>query len=457
MFAHKIMDFTGPDDVQWVEVPESAENLGDGGAVIDVVAAGVSFADLLQTRGAYQMRVALPYTPGMDAAGVVRSAAPGLGLRAGQRVAVLLSYGCWQEVVSAPAERILPLPDGMSFEAGAAAPVNYLTSLFALVRRARAQTGETLLVHGAAGGVGTAAVQLGRALGLRTVAVAGDEAKKAFALQCGADHAVLTDGWLAAVRDLVGERAVDIVVDPVGSDRMTDSLRSLAQEGRLLVLGFAGGEIPVVKANRLLLGNTGVLGVASREFFEQRPAIVAELWTQLMDLRRTGALADPPVEAYPFAEARGALRAIADRRARGKIVLSRRVDAAPPLDQSALAGEWSFHDPAVPRHRDGRPSASAPIQTRCRLGSGSQGVGEGKRSRRPRPRPPVPRDLGSVPRRAGGAVLPCRDGRHRIVSDNVTINGGSAMAGYRPMTLADLAGYLSRAADDRTRWKLTWE
>ena len=342
MFAHRIMDFTGPDDVQWVEVPESAENLGDGGAVIDVVAAGVSFADLLQTRGAYQMRVALPYTPGMDAAGVVRSAAPGLGLRAGQRVAVLLSYGCWQEVVSAPAERILPLPDGMSFEAGAAAPVNYLTSLFALVRRARVQAGETLLVHGAAGGVGTAAVQLGRALGLRTVAVAGDEAKKAFALQCGADYAVLTDGWLAAVRDLLGERAVDIVVDPVGSDRMTDSLRSLAPEGRLLVLGFAGGEIPVVKANRLLLGNTGVLGVASREFFEQRPAIVAELWTQLMDLRRTGALADPPVEAYPFAEARGALRAIADRRARGKIVLSRRVDAAPPLDQSALAGEVGF-------------------------------------------------------------------------------------------------------------------
>ena len=337
MFAHKIMDFTGPDDVKWVEVPESAENLGDGGVVIDVVAAGVSFADLLQTRGAYQMRVALPYTPGMDAAGVVRSAAPGLGLRAGQRVAVLLSYGCWQEVVSAPAERILPLPDGMSFEAGAAAPLNYLTSLFALVRRARAQAGETLLVHGAAGGVGTAAVQLGRALGLRTVAVAGDEAKKEFALQCGADHAVLTDGWLAAVRDLLGERAVDIVVDPVGSDRMTDSLRSLGPEGRLLVLGFAGGEIPVVKANRLLLGNTGVLGVASREFFEQRPAVVAELWTQLMDLRRTGALADPPVEAYPFAEARGALRAIAERKARGKIVLSRRVDAAPPLDQSALA------------------------------------------------------------------------------------------------------------------------
>ena len=317
MFAHKIAAFTGPDDVVWTEVAEPS-----GGVVVDVAAAGVSFADLLQTRGEYQMRVALPYTPGMDAAGVVRSGADA-GFRPGQRVAVLVPRGCWQEVISVPAERVLPLPDGMSFEAGAAAPLNYLTGLFALVRRARAQAGETLLVHGAAGGVGTAAVQLGKALGLRTIAVAGDEAKREFALRCGADHAVLSDGWLAAVRELAGERAVDIVVDPVGSDRMTDSLRSLGPEGRLLVLGFAGGEIPVVKVNRLLLGNTGVLGVASREFFEQRPALVAELWGQLMELRRTGALGDPPVEAYPFADARGALRAIADRRALGKVVLSR--------------------------------------------------------------------------------------------------------------------------------------
>ena len=334
MFAHRIAAFTGPDDVVWTEVAEPS-----GGVVIDVAAAGVSFADLLQTRGAYQMRVALPYTPGMDAAGVVRSGSgsggsgsggSGAGFSPGQRVAVLVPQGCWQEVISVPPERVLPLPDGMSFEAAAAAPLNYLTGLFALVRRARALAGETLLVHGAAGGVGTAAVQLGKALGLRTIAVAGDSAKREFALRCGADHAVLSagrlgDGWLAAVREVLGERAVDIVVDPVGSDRMTDSLRSLAPEGRLLVLGFAGGEIPVVKVNRLLLGNTGVLGVASREFFEQRPALVAELWGQLMELRRTRMLADPPVEAYPFADARGALRAIAERRALGKVVLSRSV------------------------------------------------------------------------------------------------------------------------------------
>ena len=320
MFSHRIVDFTGPDDVQWVEVAEPAAAGAD--VVVDVAAAGVSFADLLQTRGAYQMRVPLPCTPGMDAAGVVRSAAPGLAFRAGQRVAVLLPHGCWQEVVSAPAERVLPLPDDMGFEAGAAAALNYLTGLFALVRRGRAQAGETLLVHGAA-------VQLGKALGLRTIAVAGDEAKREFALRCGADQAVLSHGWLDAVRDLVGERAVDIVVDPVGGDRMTDSLRSLGPEGRLLVLGFTAGEIPVVKVNRLLLGNTGVLGVASREFFEQQPATVAELWAQLMELRRTAALPDPPVQPYPFADAHGALRAIAQRRATGKIVLSRQVQQLP--------------------------------------------------------------------------------------------------------------------------------
>jgi NADPH:quinone reductase len=320
MFAHQIRGFTGPDDVAWTEVAEPA---ADGGVVIDVAAAGVSFADLLQTKGAYQMKVPLPYTPGADAAGVIRSAPPGSGLAAGQRVAVLLSYGCWQEVIATPAAQVLPLPDDMSFQAGAAAPLNYLTALFALVRRAQAQPGETLLVHGAAGGVGTAAVQVGRALGLRTVAVVSDEAKKQFAVRHGAHYAVLADGWLAAVREEIGERAVDIVIDPAGGDRMTDSLRSLAPEGRLVVVGFSGGEIPAVKVNRLLLGNTSVLGAASREFFEQQPATVADLWARLLRLRRAGALDDLPVQLYPFADARGALRAIAHRQATGKIALSR--------------------------------------------------------------------------------------------------------------------------------------
>jgi NADPH2:quinone reductase len=321
MFAHRVVDFTGPAAVQWTQVEEPA---ADDRVVIDVVAAGVSFADLLQTTGAYQLQLPLPFTPGMDAAGTVRTARPDLGLAAGQRVAVLLPYGCWQEVISAPPERVLPLPDDLPLEAAAALPLNYLTSLFALVRRGRAQPGETLLVHGAAGGVGTAAIQLGRALALRAIAVVSDEAKRQFAVECGADHAVLAGDWLNAVRELLGDRAVDLVLDPVGGDRMTDSLRSLAPEGRLLVLGFAAGEIPTVKVNRLLLGNTAVVGVASREFFDQQPEVVAALWAQLLELRRTRALADPPVQLLPFADARGALEAIAGRQATGKAVLSKK-------------------------------------------------------------------------------------------------------------------------------------
>ena len=332
MFAHRVVDFTGPEAVVWTQVEEPAAN---DGVVIDVVAAGVSFADLLQTTGAYQLQLPLPFTPGMDAAGVVRWARPELGLAAGQRVAVLVSSSCWQEVVSAPPERVLALPDDLSLEAAAAPPLNYLTGLLALVRRGRAQPGQTLLVHGAAGGVGTAAIQLGRALGLRTIAVVGDQAKHQFAVQSGADHAVLASDWLAAVRDLVGDRAVDLVLDPVGGDRVTDSLRSLAPEGRLLVLGFAAGAIPTVKVNRLLLGNTAVVGVASREFFDQQPEVVAEMWAQLLELRRTRALADPPVQLFPFADARGALEAIAGRRATGKVVLTKQVE--------------------VPEHREQRP------------------------------------------------------------------------------------------------------
>jgi NADPH2:quinone reductase len=318
MFAHQVMDLVGLTGLEWHEVPEP--DVSDG-VVIDVVAAGVSFADLLQTQGLYQLKLSLPFTPGMDGAGVVRSAPPGAGLEPGQRVAVLASHGCWQQVLAADPRWILPLPDDMSFEAGAAAPLNYLTGLFALQRRGGAQPGETLLVHGAAGGVGSAAIALGRALGLQTIAVTSDNRKREFALDAGAHHAVLREGWLDTVRELVGDTAVDIVLDPVG-DQTTDSLRALAPEGRLLVLGFTAGEIPTVKTNRLLLGNIGVLGVASREFFELQPGRVRDLWSHLLELRRTAGLPDPPVEIHAFTDAREALQAVAERRTRGKNVLT---------------------------------------------------------------------------------------------------------------------------------------
>ena len=182
VFAHKIVGFSGPDDVQWTE---GAEPAADGGVVIDVVAASMSFADLLQTKGAYQMKVPLPYMPGLDAAVVypvcpARCRAGGGPAGCGAAVAWLLAGGHQR-----PGGPVLPLLADRSFEAGAAAPLNYLTALFALARRARAQAGETLLVHGAAGGGGTAAIAVGRALGMRTVAVVCDQAKKQFARSAG--------------------------------------------------------------------------------------------------------------------------------------------------------------------------------------------------------------------------------------------------------------------------------
>ena len=322
VFAHQVVEYAGPDALEWNEVAEP-EPGSDGEVLVDVVAAGVSFADLLQTRGEYQLKPPLPFSPGMDATGVVRWASKDTGLEIGQRVVVLLRYGCWQEVVVARREHVLPLPDDSSFESGVALALNSLTALFALETRGGVVAGETLLVHGAAGGVGTAAVQLGRTLGLRTIAVVSDETKRSFALECGAHEAVLVDDWPGALQDVLGKRAVDIVFDPVGGDRFTDNLRCLAPGGRVLVVGFAAGTIPEVKTNRLLLANIGVLGAASLEYFESVPAARATLWEQLLRLRRAGALPSPPVESFLFADARGALRAVAERRSLGKVVLTR--------------------------------------------------------------------------------------------------------------------------------------
>ena len=327
MFAHTIAGFTGPDDVLWTEVAEPA---ADGGVVIDVgrrmrVVRGLA-ADQgrLPDESARSLLRPVWTPPGPSGRAARPGTGPGSGASAWRRCCSRLRR-CWQEVVSPPRRQAVLPSAGRTWASRrrAASPLNYLTALFALDRRAHAQPGDTLLVHGAAGGVGTAAIQLGRALGLRTVAVVGRGGRSEdFALAVRrAPQPILSGGWLTTVRDLIGERAVDIVLDPVGGDRMTDSLRSLAPEGRLLMLGFTAGEIPVVKVNRLLLGNTGVLGAASREFFRAavRPRWPT-LWARLVEAApRPESLPDPPVEPYPFADARSALRrlSIADRKATG--------------------------------------------------------------------------------------------------------------------------------------------
>jgi NADPH2:quinone reductase len=216
---------------------------------------------------------------------------------------------------------VFPLPENLSFEQGAAIPMNYLTAQFALKERGGLREGETVLVHGAAGGVGTATVQVAKGYGARVIAVVSTEEKAEVARRAGADESVLVDGFLAAVKELTGGRGVDVVVDVVGADLFTDSLRALATQGRLLVVGFAAGAIPEVKVNRLLLNNIDVRGVGWGAFAMVRPGYMAQQWRELEPMMAAGVV-DPPLGAtYALEDMGRALAEMDERRTLGKTVL----------------------------------------------------------------------------------------------------------------------------------------
>ena len=306
-----------------VTVRETGEPSADPAAVrIDVAAAGVTFPDVLLTRGAYQYKPELPFVPGAEVAGVVRTAPAGSGFAPGQRVAAFPSFGGFAEVVDVDPGRVFPLPDRLSFTEACALPMNYLTMHFALTLRTRLLPGETALVHGAAGGIGTAALQLLRAYGARSIAVVSTEEKAAVAKAAGADQVVTAAGFREQVAALTSGAGVDLVIDPVGGDRFTDSLRSLAAGGRLLVIGFAGGEIPQVRVNRLLLNNIGVLGVGWGAYASKHPEYPGEQWLDLLPLLEAGQLVPPAVTVYPLADAHTALTSLEQRTIIGRAVLS---------------------------------------------------------------------------------------------------------------------------------------
>ncbi|MGY1742617.1 MULTISPECIES: NADPH:quinone oxidoreductase family protein [unclassified Blastococcus] len=321
MRAVQIQTLEGPEALRAVEVDEPAA--GGGQVVVDVHVAGVTFPEVLQSRGEYQIKPELPFVPGSEVAGVVRSAPEGAAVRAGDRVAAFPGLGAYAEVVAVDPRAVFPLPDGVSFAQGAALPMNYLTVDFALTRRGELREGQTVLVHGAAGGIGTAAVQLASALGARVIAVTSSEEKGETARAAGASDVVLADGFRDQVKQLTGGRGVDLVVDPVGGDRFTDSLRSLAVEGRLLVVGFTGGEIPTVRVNRLLLNNISVVGVGWGAFWMSTgPEYLQEQWARLLPLLEAGRL-DPVLGTqYPLEQAAQALLELDQRRAQGKVLLT---------------------------------------------------------------------------------------------------------------------------------------
>lgn len=335
MRAARVTSLDGPRAVTVAETP--VPTLRPGHVLVDVHEAGVSFPDVLMTRGQYQVRPDLPYVPGAECAGVVREAAEGSAFAVGDRVAAFPTAGALAETVLVPETLTFPLPDAVSFRHGATLPMNHLTAHFALTRRARLVPGETVLVHGAAGGVGTAAVQLARALDARVIAVVSSADKVATAEAAGAHHVVLADEFRSTVGDLTDGRGVDVVVDPVGGDRFTDSLRCLAPEGRLLVIGFTAGDIPQVKVNRLLLTNVSVVGVGwGALWMPADPTYPKRQWDELLPLLEAGALPALPGTRHPLDDVAEALAELDERRARGKVTVTVRPDH-PDADADADA------------------------------------------------------------------------------------------------------------------------
>jgi len=288
------------------------------GVLIDVAAAGVSFPDVLQTRGLYQLKPDLPFIPGAEVAGTVAEAPAGSGLQPGERVMAFTVLGGMAEQAVAPVYLTFPLPEELDFAQGASVILNYHTVYFALKLRGRVQEGERVLVHGAAGGVGTAALQVAKALGASTIAVVSTEEKERVAREAGADEVVRSDGpWREQAIELSGG-GVDVVLDPVGGDRFTDSLR---EDGRVLVVGFTEGSIPEVKVNRLLLRNVSVVGAGWGAYVMgnvERNRANGEAIAQMI---ANGFIRPLVGGRFPLSDAVDAFVEIDERRALGKVVL----------------------------------------------------------------------------------------------------------------------------------------
>ncbi len=323
MRAVQISELSGPEAIQVVDAPapEPSHMLTPGeGVLVDVKAAGVSFPDVLQTRGLYQLKPDLPFIPGSEVGGIVTQAPDGSGFKAGDRVMAFTVLGGMAEQAVAPAYLTFPLPDELDFAQGASVILNYHTVYFALKLRGRVEAGERVLVHGAAGGVGTAALQVAKGLGASTIAVVSSDEKEKVAREAGADEVVRSDGpWREQALELGG---VDVVLDPVGGDRFTDSLRCLREDGRVLVVGFTEGSIPEVRVNRLLLRNVSVVGAGWGAYVMGNPERNRAIGEAVGKLVEEGFVRPIVGASFPLEDAVGAFRTIDERRAVGKVVLS---------------------------------------------------------------------------------------------------------------------------------------
>ena len=316
----QIESLDGPDALKVAEVADPAAGAGD--VLIEVHAAGVSFPDLLLTQGLYQMKPELPFIPGVDVSGVVKTAPEGSSLSPGDRVAAMTGLGGFAELAVAPDLLTFPIPDSLSFEAAAGLVMNTHTAVFALQRRGAVQPGETVLILGAGGGVGTASIQVAEALGAKVIAVASSEATQAAARSAGATTVLDGSGdWGAEARELTEGRGVDVVVDSVGGDAFMAGLRALAPEGRLLVIGFAAGSIPEIAVNRILLRNVSVVGVNWGGFLAGHPNYATEAGEVIAKLLADGSLRPAVGSTYQLEDGPQALKDLAERRATAKSVI----------------------------------------------------------------------------------------------------------------------------------------
>lgn len=315
----RLASFDGPSALEVVDVPEPPASRDR--VLIDVRAIGVNFPDLLATKGQYQHRPELPFIPGCEVAGIVREAPADGPWAPGDRVAAFTWEGGYAEQASVAPAGIVALPGDAGFDEGAAMVVNYHTVFFALARRGRLRAGERLLVMGAAGGIGTAAVQVGCGMGASVIAGVADGAQVQTALDAGAEDAiVLGEGFSREVLARTDGRGVDVVIDPLGDRYFDEAVRTLAPEGRILVIGFAAGEIPSVRVNRLLLRNASAVGVAWGAFLDIDPSITATAAASLDAMFARGIVRPQIGERVPFEGLPAALSRLGRGEIRGKAV-----------------------------------------------------------------------------------------------------------------------------------------
>ncbi len=315
--------FGGPGDLVVEDI--AAPPMGKADVRIAVHAAGVNFPDVLMIAGKYQVKPEFPFSPGIEVAGEVIETGLGVtGITPGQRVMATIPNGGFAEEAVAPAQSVHAIPDDMDYPTAAGFPIAYGTVHHALIDRARLQSGEVLLVHGAAGGVGLAAVEVGALLGARVIGAVGSDAKAAVVRDHGADAVInySSESIRDRVKELTGGDGADVIFDPVGGEVTTESIRALAWKGRLLIIGFASGQIPEIAANRLLLKGADAVGVFWGSFATREPAQNRANFEELLRWFGVGKIKPLVSAVFPLARAGEALQALIDRTVTGKAVIS---------------------------------------------------------------------------------------------------------------------------------------